>query len=89
MYFGHKDLKSGSNCSYELATFCKYHMPLINCHVYSSLRIDYLLEKDESSCVSLQPMVNSSGADVPQMLNHCTAFNDRYVLFFLDFNVKK
>ena len=33
------------------------------------------------SCVSLQPMVNFNG-DVPQKVNHCTDFNDRYYVFF-------
>ena len=28
MYFGHKHVETGSNCSHELATFFKYHMPL-------------------------------------------------------------
>ena len=34
------------------------------------------------SCVSLQPMDNSNGGVVPQKVNHCTAFNDRYYVFF-------
>ena len=29
MYFGHKRVETGPNCSHELATFLKYHMPLI------------------------------------------------------------
>ena len=29
MYFGHKYVETGLNCSHELATFLKYHMPLI------------------------------------------------------------
>ena len=29
MYFGHKHVETGPNCSNELATFLKYHMPLI------------------------------------------------------------
>ena len=28
MYFGHKHVDTVPNCSYELATFLKYHMPL-------------------------------------------------------------
>ena len=28
MYFGHKHVEIGPNCSHELATFLKYHMPL-------------------------------------------------------------
>ena len=28
MYFGHKHVETGPNCSDELATFLKYHMPL-------------------------------------------------------------
>ena len=28
MYFGHKHVETGPNCSHELATFFKYHMPL-------------------------------------------------------------
>ena len=28
MYFGHKHVETGPNCSCELATFLKYHMPL-------------------------------------------------------------
>ena len=28
MYLGHKHVKIGLNCSRELATFLKYHMPL-------------------------------------------------------------
>ena len=30
------------------------------------------------SYVSLQPIVNFKGGDVPQKVKHCTAFNDRY-----------
>ena len=30
MYFEHKYAESGLNCSHELATFLKYHMPLEN-----------------------------------------------------------
>ena len=33
-------------------------------------------------------MVNFNGGDVPQMVNHCTAFNDRYYVFLV-FNAKK
>ena len=29
MYFGHKHVETGENCSYEIATFLKYHMPLM------------------------------------------------------------
>ena len=28
VYFGHKHVETGPNCSYEVATFVKYHMPL-------------------------------------------------------------
>ena len=28
MYFGHKHVATGPNCSYELANSLKYHMPL-------------------------------------------------------------
>ena len=28
MYFGHKHVETGPNCSHGLATFFKYHMPL-------------------------------------------------------------
>ena len=28
MYFGHKYVETGPNCSQELATFLKYHMSL-------------------------------------------------------------
>ena len=31
MYFGHKYVESGPNCSHEFATFLKYHMPLRAC----------------------------------------------------------
>ena len=34
------------------------------------------------------PMVISNGGDVPQMLSHCTAFNDRYYVFLV-LNAKK
>ena len=37
----------------------------------------------KSSCVSLQPIVNLDGGDVPPILNHCTAFNDRYYVFIV------
>ena len=30
MYFGHRHVETGPNCSHELATFPKYHMPLIH-----------------------------------------------------------
>ena len=36
MYFGHKHVETGSNCSHENATFLKYHMPL---STYGPLRI--------------------------------------------------
>ena len=29
MNFGHKHVETGPNCSHELDTFLKYHMPLI------------------------------------------------------------
>ena len=29
MYFGHKHVETGPNCSHELVTFPKYHMPLM------------------------------------------------------------
>ena len=29
MYFVHKHIETQPNCSYELATYLKYHMPLI------------------------------------------------------------
>ena len=48
----------------------------------------YLLEWNKSSCVSLQLMVNSNGGDIPQMVNHCTAFNERYYVYLV-FNAKK
>ena len=32
----------------------------------------------KGSCISLQLMVNSDCGEVPQMVNHCTAFNERY-----------
>ena len=31
----------------------------------------------KSNCVSLQPIVNLDGRDVPSIINHCIAFNDR------------
>ena len=33
-------------------------------------------------------MVNLDGGDVPLMANHCTAFNDRFMMFFLLFSLK-
>ena len=30
IYFGHKHFETGANCLHELATFLKYHMPLIH-----------------------------------------------------------
>ena len=32
MYCGYKHVETGPNCSRELATFLKYHMPLVNCN---------------------------------------------------------
>ena len=32
--------------------------------------------------ISLLPMANPDGGDAPQTVNHCTAFNDRYMIFF-------
>ena len=46
---------------------------IIKYHV-STAKIDYLLEWYESCCDSLQPIVNSDGGDVPQMVNHGIAF---------------
>ena len=40
------------------------------------------------SCVALQPVVNFNRGDVPQKVNHCTAFNDRYYVFLI-FSVNK
>ena len=59
----------------------------INFHIFT-VKIDYLLEWGECSCVSLQSMVNSNGGDVPQMVNHCTAYNDRYYIFLV-FNARR
>ena len=61
-----------------------HHLPWL----HRTVRIDYLLEWDERSYVSLQSMVNSNGVDVPQRVNHCTAFNDRYYVFLV-YNAKK
>ena len=36
----------------------------------------------KSSCVSLQPIINLDGGDVPPIVNHGTAFNDGYTMFF-------
>ena len=32
--------------------------------------------------VSLQAIVNLDDVHVPPIVNHCTAFNDRYTMFF-------
>ena len=53
----------------------------IKSHV-STVKIDYWLEWDESSCVSFLPMVNSNDGDVSQIVNHCAAFKDRYYAFY-------
>ena len=37
----------------------------------------------KSSCVSLQPIVNLVDGDVPPIVNHCTALNDRYYVFLV------
>ena len=36
----------------------------------------------------IQRMVNPDGKDVPQMMNHCTACNDRYMMFSLFLSLK-
>ena len=33
-------------------------------------------------CGTSPPIVNLHGGDVPPIVNHCTAFNDRYTMFF-------
>ena len=35
MYFGHKHVETGPNCSHDLATFPKNHMPLRPCPTYT------------------------------------------------------
>ena len=37
MYFGHKHIETGQDCSHELATFLKYHMPLKTLHGHFAL----------------------------------------------------
>ena len=41
-------------------------------------------------CGTSPPIVNLHGGDVPPIVNHCTAFNDRYKMFlyFLSLNNK-
>ena len=34
MYFGHKYVETGPNSSHELATFLKYHIPLIKFFIH-------------------------------------------------------
>ena len=34
-------------------------------------------------------IANLDGGDVPQIVNHCTAFNDRCMMFFITFFAKK
>ena len=38
-------------------------------------------ESHKNSCVSLQPIVILDGGDVPPIVNHYTAFSDRYTVF--------
>ena len=33
-------------------------------------------------CGTSPPIVNLHDGDVPPFVNHCTAFNDRYTMFF-------
>ena len=52
-------------------------------HAIEGSAVVYHLQKwDRSSFVSLQPIVNLDGGDVPPIVNHCTAFSDRYTMFF-------
>ena len=37
LYFGHKYVKTGPNCSHEIDTFLKYHMPLTFWPITTSL----------------------------------------------------
>ena len=46
----------------------------------STLAIDR--SEIKSTCVSLETIVNLDGGDVSQMVNPCTAFNDRYTMCF-------
>ena len=39
MFFGHKHVETGKNCSYEVATFLNYHVPLIVKHILDIYRI--------------------------------------------------
>ena len=43
--------------------------------IEGSAVIQHLQKWDESIFVSLQPMVNLDGGDVPPMVNHCTALS--------------
>ena len=40
MYFRHKNVEIGPNCSHEIATFLKYHMPL-NWFAMCTKRVTY------------------------------------------------
>ena len=47
----------------------------------STVRVDHWLERDATTSVPRLIIANPNGEDVPQMVNHCTAFNDRYMMF--------
>ena len=47
MYFGHKLVETGPNCSHELATFLKYHMPLRLDTFFDKISLGYWVAKSE------------------------------------------
>ena len=50
MYFGHKHAETGLNCSHQLATFLKYHMPLkAMLYQHTNFRFFYCFENYKSS----------------------------------------
>ena len=49
----------------------------------STNRVDYWVEWDSTTFISLLPMANRGNEDVPQVVNHYTAFHDRYYIFLV------
>ena len=39
MYFGRKYVETAPNCSYELAIFLKYHMPLMEKYTQKNIQL--------------------------------------------------
>ena len=63
--------------------------PKTSIHLENYRHWPFVRVRQKYSCVSLRLMVKFNGGEVPQKVNHCTAFNDTFFINQLIQNKKK